>query len=87
MTAMFFDDGRPMPNCPAPNIVYFCIQMAAVVTAKRGGRNMDHLAECASFMEESVGRRLSIADPLPDEYDWTPASAIECAVAMMEYDS
>lgn len=75
------------PESPAPNIFLFTAMMATVVANRRGGVNSQYLRECADFMTDVVGRVLSIRDPLPEEYDWRPAAAVECANAMMEYDS
>lgn len=86
MSGLTFD-GKPIPERPAPHIVCFCIWMAARVVQKRGGKNSQYLRECADFMTDVVGKRLSIKDPLPSDYDWNPSTAIECADAMMEYDT
>lgn len=80
-------DGKRLPEVPAPNIFAFCAWMGAVVAAQRGGKTSDYISECADFMTEVVGKRLYVADPLPTNYDWRPSAAIECADAMLEYDS
>lgn len=81
-------NGRPLPpDKPVAHIFAFVCLMATVVANKRGGRNSQYIRECADFMAEVVGRKLSIRDPLPAEYDWRPSAAVECAEAMMEYDS
>lgn len=83
----FLCDGRSFPNDkPVANIFTFCALMATVVAERRGGANSHYLSECAHFMEDVVGKRLSVRDPLPEQFDWTPPAAIECANAMMEYD-
>src|SRR3546814_16420959 len=66
---------------PLPNIFSFCTFMAARVAKQRGGANHQYLAECGDFMAEVVGHRLRTSDPLPPDFDWTPAAAIECPEA------
>lgn len=84
----FRDGDRPLELAFAcPNIFMFCVLMAATVAAKRGGTNTQYLRECSDFMREVIGRRLSVNDKLPDDYDWSAGSAIEAANAMMEYDA
>lgn len=73
-------------DSPLPNIFVFCTFIAAAVAARRGGKSSSYISECASFMEDVVGKRLSVLDPLPPDYEWTPNAAKECAEAMMEYD-
>jgi hypothetical protein len=75
------------PDQPVASIFAFCSLMATVVAKRRGGKNSDYIAECADFMNDVVGRRLLTSDPLPANYDWRPAAAVECAEAMMEYDN
>lgn len=70
-----------------PNIFSFCAFMSAVVADRRGGQPSEYISECADFMTEVVGKRLSVADPLPDDFDWRVSAAKECADAMMECDS
>lgn len=78
---------QSFPNTkPVANIFAFCALMASVVASKRGGQNSDYISECAHFMVDVIGRPLSVSDALPDDFDWTPMSAIECANALMEYD-
>ena len=78
---------RLFPNSkPVANIFAFCALMATVVASKRGGENSDYISECAHFMVDVIGRPLSVGDALPDDFDWTPMGAIECANALMEYD-
>lgn len=77
---------RIPPGERVANIFSFIALMASVVASKRGGRTSQYIAECAEFMVDVVGRRLSISDPLPDDFDWRPECAYETAMAMMEYD-
>lgn len=80
--------GRPIADeTICPNIFSFVAVMAALVAAQRGGATSDHIRECAEFMEDVVGNRLTISDPLPADYDWSVASARESAEQMMEYDA
>lgn len=84
----FTDAGRPVSDAMVcPNIFSFVSFMAARVAAQRGGATSDHIRECAEFMEDVVGKRLTISDPLPAEYDWSVASARESAEQMMENDA
>ena len=85
--SFFTDAGLSVPDRPVRTIVAFCAFMAARVVAVRGGKTSDHIAECADFMTEVVGRRLSVRDNLPSEFDWRPSAAVECAEAMLEYDA
>lgn len=82
--ASFTDAGLPVPDRPVANIFAFLVFMAATVAHYRGGKPHQYIAECADFMELALGRRLSVSDPLPDEYDWRPSVAAECAIEMME---
>lgn len=85
---MLYDGHGPVPNGrKAHNIFVFCCWMAAVAAERRGGRTSDHITDCADFMRTAVGRPLSVSDQLPDEFDWTAASAQDCAMEMMEYDA
>lgn len=83
----FYDGGVPVPDNPVANIFAFCVFMAAAVASRRGGKTFDYIPECHSFMTDVIGKRLSVSDPLPDDYDWRPSAAAECADAMMEYDT
>lgn len=86
--ARFSFDGTPVADThQCPNIIAFCAYMAAAVSHRRSGKASDYLNECHDFMGEVVGRKLSIMDPLPDDYDWTVASARDAAEAMMECDA
>lgn len=86
--SVFTIDGVPIPDDqPVTNIFAFVPLMAAAVANRRGGKNSDYIAECSEFMADVIGRRLSVRDPLPADYDWRPASAAEAANAMMEYDA
>lgn len=79
--------GDPVPDStPCQNIFAFCAFMAAAVAERRGGQPSAYISECAHFMVDVVGRRLSVSDPLPPDFDWTVAAARESAEAMMEYD-
>lgn len=82
----FYDGGVPVPDRSVPNIFAFCVLMAACVAARRGGRPSDYIAECADFMADVIGKRLSIRDQLPGDYDWRPSAAADCAHEMMGYD-
>jgi len=80
--------GQPIAgSVVCATIFSFVTVMAARVAAQRGGATSDHIRECADFMQEVVGRRLTISDPLPTDYDWSVAAASESAEAMMEYDA
>lgn len=72
---------------PVRNVFVFCCLMSARVAAVRGGENSQYLRECGDFLTDVVGSQLSVTDPLPPEFDWTPPTAVECADAMMEYDA
>jgi len=80
------DGDRPVGDRDARTIFEFVAWMSARVAQKRGGKTSHYLSECADFMTEVVGRRLSVSDRLPKDRDWRPTAAIECADAMMEYD-
>jgi hypothetical protein len=82
-----FDGSTRLPDTEVCKTIFsFVVCMGAVVAGRRGGKTSDHLRECADFMVEVVGKRLSVADPLPPEFDWTVGAAREAADAMMEYD-
>lgn len=80
------DGSRFDPDKDVPNVFCFCALMAVYTASKRGGRNWSHIRECASFVEDVIGRRLSVRDPLPLEYDWRPSAAVDLATEMMSYD-
>ncbi len=84
----FSIDGKPVADSYiCPNIFAFCAFMAAAVAKRRGGKPHHYIRECYDFEKEVIGKALSVTDPLPADFDWRVSAAVECADAMMEYDS
>jgi hypothetical protein len=71
-----------------PHLFGFSAVMAAVVADRRGGKATDHIRECFEFMRDEVLRLpVGPTGPLPADYDWTIAGAVDSANAMLEYDA